>query len=64
MHRGMVKYAFKLDISDREMLKGEFECFARIARLQPFYHLSVPRDLSHLPVVQDTILKDLESDRN
>jgi len=60
----LVKYAFKLDISDREMLKGEFECFARIARLQPFYHLSVPRDLSRLPVVRDTILKNLESGDN
>jgi hypothetical protein len=60
----LVKYAFKLDISDREMLRGEFECFARIVPLQLFYHLSVPRDLSRLPAIQEAILKDLESGDN
>ena len=60
----LVKYAFKLDISDRETLKEEFECFARIVPLKLFYHLSVPRNLSRLPVVLEAILNDLKNQDN
>jgi len=60
----LVKYAFKLDISDRKMLRREFECFARIVRLRPLYHLSVPRGLSRLSAVREAILDDLQSGNN
>ena len=60
----LVKYAFKLDILDRELLRREFESFARIVRLYPFYHLSVPRDLSRLPAVREAILNDFQHGDN
>lgn len=55
----LVSYAYKLDITDREKLKQEFDCLGRVAALPLFYRLAFPRDFSLLPVVRESILNNL-----
>ena len=55
----LVRYAFKLDITDRERLSKEFECLDRVVALPLFYRLAFPRDLSLLSAVREAILEDL-----
>lgn len=58
---GLVRYAYKLDIGDRNMLATEFSCLSRVVNLPIFYHLSYPHDISYLPAVKEAILEDLSS---
>jgi hypothetical protein len=55
----LVRYAFKLDITDRERLSEEFECLDRLVALPLLYRLAFPRDLSRLSAVREAILEDL-----
>lgn len=55
----LLQSSFRLDITDRERLRDEFECLTRIAQLSLFYRLTYPRDFAFLPAVQEAILRDL-----
>jgi hypothetical protein len=55
----LVKYAFKLDITDRERLSEEFDYLSHMATLPLYYRLVFPRDLSLLPAVREAILENL-----
>lgn len=55
----LVSYAYKLDITDRERLREEFDCLGRVAALPLFYRLAFPRDFSLLTEVRESILKNL-----
>lgn len=57
----LVRFAYKLDIGDRDMLATEFKCLSRVVNLPIFYRLSYPHDLSLLPAVKEAILEDLSS---
>jgi hypothetical protein len=56
----LVSVAFKLDMTDREMLKREFEALASMATLPLFYSLSFPRNFACLPRVCEAILEHVE----
>jgi hypothetical protein len=58
----LISYSFKLDITDREFLKQEFEYLCDLATLPLFYRLIFPRDLSLLPIVEETILENLNTE--
>ncbi len=58
----LVRYAYKLDIGDRDMLSTEFSCLSRVVNLPIFYQLSYPHDLSLLPAVKEAILENLSSE--
>lgn len=55
----ILKYAYLLDIGDREKLREQFDCLGRTSALAPFYRLAFPRQLSLLPRVQEAILASL-----
>ena len=57
----LISYSFKLDITDREFLKREFEYLCNLATLPLFYRLIFPRDLSLLPIVEEAILENLNT---
>jgi hypothetical protein len=55
----LVRYAFRLDITDRERLGEEFESLGRVVTLPLFFRLAFPRGLSLLPAVREAILRNL-----
>lgn len=55
----LVKHTYRIDISDQEKLREEFDYFTRIAALPLFYSLTFPRNLSCLPQVRQAILENL-----
>jgi len=58
----LISYSFKLDIADREFLKQEFEYLCNLATLPLFHRLIFPRDLSLLPIVEEAILENLNTE--
>jgi len=54
----LVKFTYRLDITDRQRLRQEFERLSRVAALPLFYLLSFPRDFSLLPDVHRAILEN------
>jgi hypothetical protein len=57
----LIRCAFRLDITDRERLREEFESLSRVAALPLFYRLAFPRDLALLSAVREAILEDLSA---
>jgi len=55
----LVRYAFKLDVTDRSLLQHEFDRLTRLVKHVPLRRLSFPHDLSRLPQVQAKILADI-----
>lgn len=55
----LVRYAYKLDITDRERLKEEFDCISHIVSKPFFYRLTFPRNISLLASVRESILENL-----
>jgi hypothetical protein len=55
----LIRYAFRLDITDRNRLREEFESLSRVVALPLFYRLAFPRDLLFLSAVREAILENL-----
>jgi hypothetical protein len=60
---GLVRYAYLLDITDRQRLREEFDCVSRVAVMPLFYRLAFPRHYALLPRVREAILGSLRKDR-
>ncbi len=58
----LVQYAYRLDITDKQGLREDFERLAGLAAQAVARRLSYPRSLARLPEVQCAIFKDLELD--
>jgi hypothetical protein len=56
----LFSHAYKLDITDRDMLAREFDLLRRVATLPLFYRLAFPRDFARLPAVRAAIASHLE----
>lgn len=56
----VVKSAFLLDITDREILRDKFEQFGRVAASVPIFRLAFPRDLALLPTIRNAILEHVD----
>jgi len=56
----LVKCAFRLDITDRHMLRRQFNFLERVASRVSVRRLTFPRDFNFLPAVCEAILKDLQ----
>ena len=59
---GLVKAAYRLDITDRAMLTRQFEFLSRVAEHVPVKRLMVPNEFSALSNVREAVIHDL-SDR-
>jgi hypothetical protein len=59
----LVKYTFRLDVSDRKKLAEEFGPFSRLVSSGYVKRLRYPRDLSTLSQVKDAILLDAARDK-
>jgi hypothetical protein len=59
-----VRCAFRLDITDQEMLARQFHFLKQLAAQVSVRRLSFPRKFELLPALQEAILKDLESGDN
>jgi hypothetical protein len=57
----LIRYAFRLDITDRERLREQFESLSRVVALPLVYRLAFPRDLSCLSAVREAILENLRA---
>lgn len=55
----LVKHSIRLDSADRTMLEREFQFTRRIVDAVPAALLSLPNDLSRLPLAHDAIAADL-----
>jgi hypothetical protein len=55
----LVRCAFRLDISDNNMLKAQFHFLRRVVSTVPVRRLIFPRDFKLLPALQEAILNDL-----
>jgi hypothetical protein len=60
----LVRYAFRLDITDNNMLKRQFYFLRRIVSTVSIRRLIFPRDFTLLPAIQEAIFRDLESGDN
>lgn len=56
----LVRCAFRLDITDRTMLKRQFHFLEQVVSRVSVRRLIFPRDFNLLPVVREAILKDLQ----
>jgi len=56
----LVRCAFRLDITDRNMLSRQFRFLERVVSKVPVRKLIYPRDFKFLPAVREAILKDLQ----
>jgi hypothetical protein len=56
----LVRYAFRLDITDLEMLIRQFNFLQRVAFTVSVRRLIFPRDFNILPAVREAILNDLK----
>lgn len=59
----LVKYTFRLDVSDRKKLAQEFGPFSRLVSSGYVRRLRYPRELSRLVDVKDAILADIGRDQ-
>ncbi len=60
---GLVKTAYRLDITDRAMLTRQFQFLSRIAERVPVKRLIVPNEFSALSGVREAVLHDLSNRR-
>ncbi|MDD1777395.1 MAG: hypothetical protein LUQ65_04435 [Candidatus Helarchaeota archaeon] len=60
----LVTSAFRLDITDREMLKRQFRFLERVTSTVSVRRLIYPRNFRLLPAVREAILKDLQDLEN
>jgi len=60
---GLVKAAYRLDITDRAMLTRQFHFLSRVAQRVPVKRLIVRNDFSALPDVREAVLRDLSNRR-
>ncbi len=60
----LVRCAFRLDITDQEMLVRQFQFLKRLAEQVSIRRLSFPRNFNLLPALQEAIIKDLENGDN
>ncbi|MBW1895563.1 MAG: hypothetical protein JRI47_00760 [Deltaproteobacteria bacterium] len=58
----LVKYPYRLRISDRERLRDEFEALCRVVSSLTFRRMVFPQIFSLLPKIQETILTDLRDE--
>jgi hypothetical protein len=56
----LTNYAFRLDITDQNMLKRQFHFFKRVASYVSVRRLIFPKDFTLLPTVREAILADLK----
>ena len=56
---GLIKAAYRLDITDRAMLTRQFHFLSRVAARVPVKRLIVPNEFSALSDVREAILRDL-----
>lgn len=56
---GLVKAAYRFDITDTAMLKRQFHFLARVAEQVPIKQLVMPDDFSALAEVRQAVLRDL-----
>ena len=56
---GLIRYAYLLDITDRETLRDKFDGCGRLAAMPLFYRLRFQREFSLLPQVRAAILDHL-----
>lgn len=56
----LVRCAFRLDITDNNMLRRQFHFLERVASTVSVRRLVYPRDFRLLPTVREAILKDLQ----
>ena len=56
----LVKFAYRLDITDQEKLRKEFHRLGRVAALPLLRRLDFPRDFALLPAVRRAILEDIQ----
>ena len=56
---GLIKAAYRLDITDRAMLRRQFHFLSRVAERVPVKRLIVPDDFSALSDVRQAVLCDL-----
>lgn len=56
----LVNCAYRLDITDRDMLKRELRELSQLAASVGLWRLAIPRDFSLLPMAHQTILQHLE----
>ncbi len=57
---GLVKAAYRFDITDAAMLKRQFQFLSRVAGRVPVKRLVVPDDFSALGEVRQAVLRDLQ----
>jgi hypothetical protein len=55
----LLTHAYRLDVTDRSRLHGEFDRLGRAADAPFFYRLEFSRDLSRLPAIRTVILEHL-----
>jgi hypothetical protein len=60
----LVRCAFRLDITEREMLIRQFNFLQRVASTVSVRRLILPKDFKLLPAVQEAILDDLKNTEN
>ena len=60
---GLIKAAYRLDITDRAMLTRQFHFLSRVAERVPVKRLIVPNEFSALSGVRDAVLRDLSGGR-
>ena len=60
---GLVKAAYRFDITDRMMLKRQFRFLSRVVQRVPVRRLIIPNEFSALSEVREAVLHDL-SDRH
>ena len=60
---GLVKAAYRLDITDRAMLTRQFQFLSRVAERVPIKRLIVPDEFSALSEVRAAVLHDLSNRR-
>jgi hypothetical protein len=60
---GLVKVAYRLDITDPAMMKRQFEFLSIVAQRVPVKRLIVPNDFSALAAVRAAVLHDLSNRR-
>ncbi|HLW78555.1 MAG TPA: hypothetical protein VKU44_03060 [Terriglobia bacterium] len=56
----LVRYAYLLDMKDREVLREKFDRLGRLAGMPLFYRLAYQREFTVLPQVRQAILHHLE----
>lgn len=58
---GLVQVAYRLDITDREMMRRQFQFLSSVAERVPVKRLIVPNDFSALSAVRLAVLYDLSN---